>query len=224
VVTVGALVVVLLGVVVVPLRRARVVSPAVRGAVVVAAMVVLLGEVVVAIGRVVLGVVAVAVVAAAVAMVPIRRPGAPMVPVLAVAQLAARGRDVVVYVLVVARDRGGVVVLAVVTVVAVRAAAVVPGVVMVAVFVVVPILVLVVVVTVLVVVVIAVLGVPVRRLLAPRIVKVPAGSLLLVAIQVSMLRRLQKLLGELRGVLQGELAQLLRGRRGPRWSIHCGVA
>lgn len=219
VVTVGALVVVLLGVVVVPLRRARVVSPAVRGAVVVVvARVVLLGVVVVAIGRVVLGVVAVAVVAAAVAMVPIRRPGAPMVPVLAVAQLAARGRDVVVYVLVVARDRRGVVVLAVVAVVAVRAAAVVPGVVMVAVFVVVPILVLV------VVVVIAVLGVPVRRLLAPRIVKVPAGPLLLVAIQVSMLRRLQKLLGDIRGVLQGELAQLLRGRRGPRWSIHCGVA
>lgn len=209
VVTVGA---------VVALRRARVVSPPVRGAVVLGVVVV------VPVGRVVLGVVAVAVVTA---MVAIRRAGASMVAVLAVAQLAARGRDVVVSVFVVARDRRGVVVLAVVAVVAVRAAAVVAGVVMVAgVFVVVAVLVVVVVVvTVLVaVVVVAVLGVPVRGLLAPRIVKVAAGSLLLVAVQVPMLRRLEELLGDIRGVLQGELAQLLRGRRGPRWSIHGGVA
>ena len=135
----------------------------------------------------------------AVTLVPIGRPGTPMVPVLAVAQLATRGRDVVIYVFVIARNRRVVVVLPMVPVVA---AVVVPRAMMVTVFVVVPIL---------VVVVIAILSIPVGRLLVG-IINIPPGSLLLVAIDMTMLRRLRELLRDIRSVLQGQFAQLLRGR------------
>lgn len=193
----------LLRVTVVPLRGARMLLAAMRTTVVVS-MAVLLGVMVIPLrrARVVLGVVAVSMVTVAVAMVPIRRPGASMVTMLAVAKLAARARDVVVYVFVVARNRRVVIVLCMVAMVTVRASMMVSGAVMMVVLVVVPIL---------VVVVIAILCVPVRGLLAG-IVNLPPGSLLLVAIDVSVLRRLQKLLWDIRGVLQGEFAQLLRGR------------
>ena len=125
-----------------------------------------------------------------------------MVTMLTVAKLAARARDVVVYVFVVARNRCGVIVLCMVATVAVRAPVVVSGAVM---------MVVLVMVSVLVVVMIAILCVPVRRLLAG-IINLPPGSLLLVTIDVTMLRGLQKVLGDIRTVLQGEFAQLLRGR------------
>lgn len=125
-----------------------------------------------------------------------------MMPVLAATHLAARGRDVLVYVFMVARDRGVVVVLRMVPVMAVRATVVVPG------ALVMPILM---VVAILVVVVISIIRVSVHCLLVG-IINLPPGSLLLVAIEMAMLRRLEKLLRNVRLVLQRELAQLLRSR------------